>query len=198
MTHRMLCAVCAEEDQLEVIRILADDATPQLLLRCTRHRPPFEQTIDDPETPRPSSHARGSPLRVVGLVHQLNLYDRLAETVATFDRPVEYGVVEHHFAYAYPDDYRELYREFGHVHMDGSLRFSLSAYLSRLLGNLTRQGRVQHHQTMGTGRWSYNNERDFGVVLGGSIRPEIDPVLGRIRRRAGMGSASMASRRVAP
>lgn len=154
----MLCPSCARDDTLEVIPIMADDETPQLLLRCHDHEPPVEQVIDDPDAAPPHRTGSSGKHRDQPLVQQLGLYDKLADVVAQFDHPVEYGVVEHHFAYEYPDDYRELYAEFGHVHKDGARRYSLSSYLSRLLGNLTRQDRVAHHPSHGSGSWSYNGD----------------------------------------
>ncbi|MDX1620322.1 MAG: hypothetical protein R3320_04990 [Nitriliruptorales bacterium] len=139
---------------------MADDGTPQLLVRCRQHDPPVEQLLDDPEAPAPPKRksSTGGGDRDEPLVHQLGLYDKLAEVIEQFDQPVEYGVVEYHFAYAHPEDYLKLYREFGHVHKDGPRKYSLSSYLSRLLGNLSRQDRVVHHPSVGTGRWAYNQD----------------------------------------
>lgn len=155
MPRPLVCPLCGTDDTVTVLETIDDETDqPQLVITCRRHQPPYEHTIDDPDAP--GGPASGSSNRREGtLVHELGLYDKLTEIVEGFDQPVEYGVIEHLFAHAHPDDYRRLHREFGQVKIDGSRRYSVTSYLSRLLGNLTRQNRVRHHDADGTGFWTH-------------------------------------------
>lgn len=154
---RLVC-YCGN-DEVETVPYLDDDGTPMLSVRCEGPAHGGERArseYKDPDAPPPpKAMAPGAPL-----VHQLGVYDKLEDTVrgvsAEFSRPVEYGVVEHHFAYAYPETYRELGERFGHVATHGSKHYTLSAYLGLMLGNLTRQDRVRWWPTHGTGRWDYD------------------------------------------
>jgi hypothetical protein len=150
---RFVCPRCGESSNVEVIPFLDDEGRAKIRLTCRLivHEEPVVQEFDDPFVPR------GAQLTPAdGLVHDLDLYSKLETIVLGLEQPSEYGIVEHHFAYAHPDDYVTLWRRYGHVATHGSKRYTLSAYLSRLLGNLTRHGSIGHRGCRGTGRWAYN------------------------------------------
>lgn len=104
-------------------------------------------------------HARGSGSGT--LVEDLELYDKLVDAVESATRDtvgyVEYGIVEHHFAFANVDDYRFLYERFGHISADHPKGYTLSGYLGQLLGILSRDDQLTYLPGHGTGYWSYNS-----------------------------------------
>lgn len=152
---RLVCPVCGESKRVERRHFLDDDGKQKVELTCDLfvHEEAVVHVFDDPDAP-PSSIGAGGE----GLVHDLELYDKLVEIVYGFASPVEYGVVEFGFAGTYPGDYEALWRRFGHVHTHGSKRYTLSSYLGGLLGTLSREGSVSHLWTVGTGRWVYNDQ----------------------------------------
>jgi hypothetical protein len=102
---------------------------------------------------------------VSGLAAELSLDFELPKAVASYDgRWVEYGLVERAYALAQPEDFRRLVERFGHTHREDSGRYSVSAYLARTLGDLSRVGSVLFHQGSGTGRWSYNSGISYWAV----------------------------------
>lgn len=155
MAARYVCPKCGESTNVEVLPFFDDDGRAKIRVTCRLlvHEQPVVQEFDDPDVPRAADLTP-----VDGLVHDLDLYNKLETVVHRLEQPAEYGVVEHHFAMEYPDDYRTLWRRYGHVATHGSKRYTLSAYLSRLLGNLTRHGSVAHQSCVGTGRWAYNTD----------------------------------------
>lgn len=153
MTTKLICPRCGESKKVELVPFLDEDGRPKVQLTCRLivHEEPVVVEYDDPSVPKASDLTPAD-----GLVHDLDLYDKLEGIVMKLERPVEYGIVEHLFAHAYPDEYVTLWRRYGHVDTHGSIRYSVSAYLSRLLGNLWRHGSVVYMPAQGTGRWSYN------------------------------------------
>lgn len=153
MAGKLICPRCGEAKNVELLPFLDDDGRPKVQLTCRLivHEEPVVVIYDDPTVPK------GSDLTPAdGLVHDLKLYDKLESIVMKLERPAEYGIVEHLFAHEHPDEYVTLWRRYGHVHTHGSRRYSVSAYLSRLLGNLWRHGSIAYMPTQGTGRWAYN------------------------------------------
>ena len=155
MNRPFTCPRCGASSELEILRFFDDDGRARVRITCRLivHEEPVVQEIDDPDIPRASELTPAD-----GLVHDLDLYAKLEEVVAGLKQPAEYGVVEHHFAAAYPDDYRTLWNRYGHVATHKSKRYTVSAYLARLLGNLTRHGSVAHLPSTGTGRWAYDQD----------------------------------------
>lgn len=156
----MLC--WCGNDEVDRLPFLDDDGVARIEVIChgsVHGGECVSSTYKDPNAPlQPkSSDAGGLPL-----VHRLGVYDKLVETVDAvaeeLRRPAEYGVVEHHFAYRYPDTYRDLGERFGHVATHGSKHYTLSAYLGLMLGNLSRQDLVLWLPSRGTGRWDYNDD----------------------------------------
>lgn len=155
MSSPFICQDCGEASALEILRFFDDDGRARIRITCRLivHDQPIVRDIDDPAIPRAADLTPAD-----GLVHDLDLSAKLEEVIAGISQPVEYGVVEHTFALTYPDDYRTLWDRYGHVATHGSKRYTVSAYLARLLGNLTRHGAVAHHPSNGTGRWTYDRE----------------------------------------
>jgi hypothetical protein len=155
-----VCPYCNECEWTSAAPGLSDEGSPLLVLRCDNDQHPHPPTwsFPDPDVPAPAAAKTGSSGAGQPLVHQLGLYDKLVDVVQRFDRWVEYGIVEHEFAHAYPDVYRELVHRMGHVATDGHKQWTASAYLARMLGNLTRTGDVVYRPSHGTGRWAYNSD----------------------------------------
>lgn len=92
-----------------------------------------------------------------GLANELNLYIKLPAVLALHrGHWVEYGVVERSFALSNPDDFAVLVDKYGHTAIRAQ-QFTVSAYLARTLGDLSRIGSVLYHPGPATGRWSYNS-----------------------------------------
>jgi hypothetical protein len=84
------------------------------------------------------------------------LTDAIEEAIAATGMPrVEYGIVEHFFANANVDDYRELHGLYGHLSVDHPRQHSLSGYLARRIADL-KDG-LLFHKVAGTGYWAYNS-----------------------------------------
>lgn len=150
---RLMCPLCGESDQLDAWPFIDDDGAAKLRLTCTSdsHADPVVVAYDDPDAPSPRQGRDGG-----SLADEIDLYPKLEAIVELLPGWVEHGVVEHLFAFEHPDDYRRLWREFGHIATHGVKKFTLSAYLARRLGDLTREGSVAHRTTSATGRWGYN------------------------------------------
>lgn len=92
-----------------------------------------------------------------GLANDLNLGIELPAVLSTFiGKWVEYGVVEQAYAKANPEDFALLVRRFGHKAIK-SKPYTVSAFLAKTLGDLSRHGSVLYHDGPATGRWSYNS-----------------------------------------
>lgn len=155
MTTTLRCPRCGESERVTLRRFIGDDGVPRVELTCDTivHGEPVVALFEDPDLPKSSIGAGGD-----ALVHELELYAKLVEAVFAFDSPVEYGVVEHVLAASHPDTYRELWDRHGHVETHGAKSYTLSVYLSSLLGTLSREGSLAHLTTEATGRWGYNDE----------------------------------------
>lgn len=154
MAHRYECPTCGESTRVEVVPFFDDAGRAKLRLTCRLivHEEPVVLEFNDPDAPSASQLNTGS-----GLVHDLELYSKLEEIVLGLEQPAEYGVIEHLFAHAYPEDYVLLWRRHGHVATHRSKRYTLSAYLGGLLGKLWRHGSIVFLPYHGTGRWTYNS-----------------------------------------
>lgn len=106
------------------------------------------------------------------VVGRLELYPKLLDAVADAVHAagpcVEYGIVEHHFAYANVDDYRELHGMYGHLAVDHPMKWSMSGYLAMLLGRLSENDELLHRTTKGTGYWRYNSDISAWSLPGAS------------------------------
>jgi hypothetical protein len=81
---------------------------------------------------------------------------------------VEYGVLEHAYAKANPDDFALLVDRYGHTAIKEK-RYTASAFLAKSLGDLSRYGDVLYHEGPATGRWDY-----LSKVSWWAIAPEPD------------------------
>lgn len=102
------------------------------------------------------SHVEPPPatLGTDGIAAELGLDVELPNAVAQFrGQWVEYGVVEHTYAMANPDDFARLVDRFGHRIL-GASAYSSSAFIARCLGALGRTGSVAYHDGPATGIWS--------------------------------------------
>jgi hypothetical protein len=103
------------------------------------------------------------------VVAKLELLPKLAEAIdaaiaATGAPRVEYGIVEHFFAYANVDDYRELHGIYGLLSVDHPRKHSLSGYLARRIADMKDE--ALFHKVAGTGYWAYNSDVSGWSALG--------------------------------
>lgn len=90
-----------------------------------------------------------------GLTAQLELATRLPAILEQFrGHWVEYGVLEHEYAGAHPDDFAYLVKRYGHTAI-AEKRYSASSFLAGTLGRLGKDGHVLFHWGPATGRWDY-------------------------------------------
>ena len=145
------CKMCGESKNVEIKRFIDPKGKRKVAIICDIlvHTEPVTTVIDDPSTPDSSIGAGGD-----SLVHDLELYSKLIKVVYDFDGPVEYGIVEHELAEAHPDVYEELWERQGHstTHPDSS--YTLSTYLSSLLGTLAREKSLEQADVDATIPWS--------------------------------------------
>ena len=155
MSQQYVCPQCGESTNVDVMPFLDEEGRSKVRLTCRLivHEEPVIQEFDDPNVPQASQLSAGD-----GLVHQLDLYEKLEAIVLRLERPVEYGIVEHLFAYEHPDDYVTMWRRWGHVATHRSKRYTVSSYLGKLLGTLARHGVVTYLPYQGTGRWAYDSD----------------------------------------
>lgn len=95
-------------------------------------------------------------VELTGVAAELGLDVELPSALARYaGKWVEYGVVEHAYAHARPDDWRLLVRKYGHTAIAAS-RYTVSAFLGGVLGRLSKTGDVAFKWGPATGRWAYN------------------------------------------
>lgn len=145
---RETCPFHADEDQVGVF--VSDEVG---------HR--FE--CDREGHPRPGAYAWLSPpappagMELGGLAEELGLGVELPAVLAQFSGTwVEYGVVEHAYAVAHPEDWARLVDTYGHTAIKES-QYTVSAFLGSTLGRLGRNGDIAYHDGPATGRWKYNS-----------------------------------------
>lgn len=93
-----------------------------------------------------------------GLAAELGLAAALPAVLAGFQgRWVEYGVLEHAYAAAHPDDFEFLVDRYSHTAV-AATHYSASAFLAGALGVLHRRGEVLLRMAPATGRWHYNSQ----------------------------------------
>jgi hypothetical protein len=100
----------------------------------------------------------------------------------------EYGLVERAYAERQPDGFRLMVDQWGHTAI-AKKQYTASAYVARILGNLSRHGEVAYRPGPGTGRWRYNdviswwsmppggpweNRTSWESVIGDSSQPAQD------------------------
>ena len=91
-----------------------------------------------------------------GITAELGLYDDLPTCVLDNEPWVEYGIVEFRYMHLRPDIYfRELLPRYGH-RAQGPRQFSLSAFVAKALGQLSKEGILALQVGPATGFWVYN------------------------------------------
>jgi hypothetical protein len=98
-----------------------------------------------------------------GLAGELGLYQELPSLVRQLGGWVEYGLVERAYALAHADDFARLVKRYGHTAI-AAKRYTVSAFLARVLGDLSRAGTVLYKGGPATGRWDYNSGISYWAV----------------------------------
>lgn len=145
------CKMCGESNDVEITRFLDPKGRRKVAIVCDIivHAEPVTTVIDDPDMPASSIGAGGD-----SLVHDLELYSKLVKIVYGFDQPVEYGIVEHELAEAHPEVFQELWERQGHTTTHPDSSYTLSTYLSSLLGTLARERSLVQADMDATVPWS--------------------------------------------
>lgn len=145
------CKRCGESKDVEIRRFIDNSGKRKVAITCDIivHAEPVTTVVEDPDTPDSSIGAGGD-----SLVHDLGLYSKLIDVIYGFKQPVEYGIVEHELAAAHPDVYKELWDRQGHATTHPDTSYTLSTYLSSLLGTLTREKSLEQSDTDATVPWS--------------------------------------------
>jgi hypothetical protein len=151
VNRKLRCKRCGEAKNVEIKRFIDNNGKRKVAITCDIlvHVEPVTTVVDDPDTPDSSIGAGGD-----SLVHDLKLYSKLIEAVYRFDGPVEYGVIEHEIASKYPDVYKELWERQGHNTTHPDTSYTLSTYLSSLLGTLAREKSLEQEDIDATVPWS--------------------------------------------
>jgi hypothetical protein len=102
---------------------------------------------------------------LAGLAVELGLDVELPAALAALGEGwFEYGLVERSYAQRCPKDFATMVGQWGHTAI-AETRYSVSSYLARTLGDLSRLGAVAFHPGRGTGRWSYNSDISWWSVV---------------------------------
>lgn len=158
---RQVCPFHSDED-VPGVRVNDDGTYEFTCPRTTSH--PVVGTYTWMQAPEPPD-LEG----VSGLAAELGLDTELPAAIAQYPgRWVEYGVVEHAYAHATPDDFARLVERYGHTAIVAA-RYTASAFLAATLGQLSRTGTVLYHPGPATGRWKYN-----GQISWWALAPEPD------------------------
>jgi hypothetical protein len=136
------CPVCASDTSATY-----DDDTGVATCKALEHGDDFRWLPAD--TSAPVEAPPDAFVRPIGLNDALLKCIRTGEWVDT-------AVVTFRLAITHPEIYRELQNRFGHT-ADGPRRFSVSSYLGRRLGDLSRDpdAHVECRSTAGTGFYNY-------------------------------------------
>ena len=94
---------------------------------------------------------------VTGLAEELGLDVELPAALATLGSGwFEYGLVERAYAQRQPDGFARMVERWGHTAVEKK-QYTASAYIARILGQLSRDGTVAYRPAPATGRWRYND-----------------------------------------
>lgn len=137
-----ICPRCAEDEYLR----LTIDVDGSELLSC-------DNAAHEPYTWKAHVDGPGKPARD-GLGEELGLYDDLLELLVPGEPIVEYGIVEHRYACAHPNEYAVLVARYGHRAIEPS-RYTASKFIARALGILRSEGALYGRFVPATGRWDY-------------------------------------------
>jgi hypothetical protein len=106
----------------------------------------------------PTVVSKGSRSRS-GLGAELEIWEKLLESIPADGKAYSYGEVEELFFERYPADAALLQERFGHVWRPGKRpenQYSMSVYLSLRLSELAREEAVELTWGPAEGPWSYN------------------------------------------
>jgi hypothetical protein len=157
-----VCRFHAHDDIVGVPTGAGDGSQAFTCARTTGHPHPGPFTWLDVPAP-PHGSLGGS------LADEYGLHTELPAALAAYrGRWIEYGVLEHAYAANRPTDFAELVARFGHTAIRAR-RYTVSSYLARTLGDISRAGSVVHHSGDATGRWSYNSNISWWT-----LQPEPD------------------------
>lgn len=99
-----------------------------------------------------------------GVAAQFNLAIELTRALADFrGRWVEAGVLEWAYAKRCPENFAILVGMYGHTAIEAKT-YTVTSFMGRLLGDMSRLGQVTWHQGPATGRWSYNSEISYWAL----------------------------------
>lgn len=106
----------------------------------------------NPKPRRPQTRGRG------GLGAELDIWDKLLETIPADGEAHSYGEVEDLFFERYPQEAAFLQNQFGHARRDGNRSdgYSMSTYLSLRLSELAKEGVVDLTWGPAEGSWARN------------------------------------------
>lgn len=150
MAELQVCAFHADEG---ILPVQLQDEAGSLEYTCTRAKGhPTQGPYTWLTVPAPSALEGLS-----GLANELNLQVELPAALSAHKGSwVEYGVVEQAYAQQNPQDFATLVKRYGHTAI-ASKPYTVSAFLAKTLGDLSRHGSVLYHGGPATGRWAYNS-----------------------------------------
>lgn len=152
-----------------VVAVAATRVRPTLTGYDLDEPPPWElppPTVSSRTTTGSGWSSHSGDQSVVAKLELLpKLADAIDDAIRSTGMPrVEYGIVEHFFAYSNVDDYRELHQLYGHLSVDHPRQHSMSSYLARRIADMNDE--VLFHKVGGTGYWAYNSDVSAWSALG--------------------------------
>lgn len=159
----MVYQVCPQHALDEVDGVwVSDEVGTKFTCARTDHVEPGPFTWFSSPPPPPGTD-------LTGIAADLGLAIEIPAVLKQFHgRWVEYGVFEHAYAMANPNDWSFLLGRYGHRAVVPKA-YTVSAFLAATLGNLERVGIVAFHSGPATGRWAYN-----GTISYWSLPPAPD------------------------
>jgi hypothetical protein len=143
------CSLCVSDDY--TTEGVTDDGRRYVACANTKEHGPNGYVWE--VVPRKPLSQRGD-----GLGAELDIWDKLLECVPADGLVHSYGDVEDVFFERYPQEAAFLQDRYGHAWREGkrSNRYSMSAYLSRRLGELAEEQLLSTNWGPAEGPWSYN------------------------------------------
>lgn len=143
------CPLCASDDYTSDI-ITPDGET---LALCGHRSHGVDGFTWDPSPPEPTN------MRSDGIGSELDIWDKLLESVPNDGEAHQYGEVEDKLFESYPTEAAVLQNRYGHKWRDGKKsenNYSMSAYLALRLRELEKEGHLKLSWGPATGPWEYN------------------------------------------
>lgn len=119
--------------------------------------------------------ALGSDEAHEGLAVELEMKQQLLACLVAGEPWMEYGVIESRYAESNPADFARLLDVFGHRILGPvrNPRFTASAYISMILGQLRGQGDLVSFTAKATGPWAYNGTLQYWAKVPGAPKSEV-------------------------